>query len=152
MFLEHDHAASRVITRTCPGVTTCFWDLFMCTGVLGAPCSMDIIGHKYERFVQQQLQRRAASARKEVGGEEKLRSCSSMQLPCLWHVRHAFILRSLGWLSALPLSLAKAQMHKCCACNQQLGHSLLSCTHEGPCHISHVTDCWLHRVTVCVRY
>jgi hypothetical protein len=43
----------------------------------GAPCSMDIIGHKYERFVQEQLRRRAVSAGKEVRGWS---SCSWPQL------------------------------------------------------------------------
>lgn len=31
----------------------------------GAPCSMDVIGHKYDSFVQRELQRRAAASRKE---------------------------------------------------------------------------------------
>lgn len=35
------------------------------TAVAGAACSMDVVGHKYESFVQQELQKRAAAARKE---------------------------------------------------------------------------------------
>jgi hypothetical protein len=39
----------------------------LCCCSVGAACSMDLIAHKYESFVQKELQKRAASARKEVG-------------------------------------------------------------------------------------
>lgn len=35
------------------------------TAVAGAACGMDVVGHKYETFVQQELQKRAAASRKE---------------------------------------------------------------------------------------
>jgi hypothetical protein len=34
----------------------------------GATCGLDVVGHKYEQFVKEQLQRRAAVIAKEVRG------------------------------------------------------------------------------------
>lgn len=38
---------------------------------IGAACSMDLMGDRYEIFVQKELQKRAAAARKEVGMQAK---------------------------------------------------------------------------------
>jgi hypothetical protein len=44
---------------------------------------MDLIGHKYESFVQKEIQKRAAAARKEVGVEQSRNSGSMGVLLCV---------------------------------------------------------------------
>jgi hypothetical protein len=43
---------------------------------------MDLIGHKYDSFVQKEIQKRAAAARKEVGVDSRNSSSMGVLLCC----------------------------------------------------------------------
>lgn len=73
------------------------------TAVAGSACSMDVVGHKYESFVQREMQKRAAALRKEVRGGVWHTAAAQVQQGAvgvlLRVIKHSANRSAQGWVS-----------------------------------------------------